>query len=363
VTLFRIGTAARLAGVGAETIRTWERRYGLAPSGRTAGKQRLYSLEDVERLRVIKAATSSGLSAGEAHNVVREKGALGDARGRLGDILHSPVAHQLLADPPGMGRRADRERIPLRARALMNATWDSVYRMSPDWTEMRALAGRGFLTDTARPNASWLDQYIEPRDQPRVLTLIGEAVDGVTLFQLEHRVRCRDGSVGWTLSRAVPLLERGVIMEWVGVALDITARHEPHDTLSRSEQRLRRVFETDAVGLVFFDHLGTVIDANEVFLHTTGYTREDIEARQLTWRAMMPADSGDGADSDLKQIADRGSVGPNQRECLCRDGSRKWMLLCGRDLEDGTICEYYIDIDSLVRGGVERLGGGTAGSE
>jgi CheY-like chemotaxis protein len=35
-----------------------------------------------------------------------------------------------------------------RFRALIHASWDVVYRMSPDWTEMRALDGRGFIADT-----------------------------------------------------------------------------------------------------------------------------------------------------------------------------------------------------------------------
>lgn len=33
------------------------------------------------------------------------------------------------------------------------------------------------------------------------------AVEAKDVFQLEHRVRRSDGSVGWTMSRAVPLLD------------------------------------------------------------------------------------------------------------------------------------------------------------
>jgi hypothetical protein len=44
------------------------------------------------------------------------------------------------------------------------ATSDVVYRMSPDWSAMRPLHGRGFLADTEAPNCNWLQQYIHPDD-------------------------------------------------------------------------------------------------------------------------------------------------------------------------------------------------------
>ena len=70
--VFRIGTAARLSGVDAMTLRNWERRYGVVVPARGPGRQRLYSLEDVDRLRWLRSRTEAGLSAGEAHALLRE---------------------------------------------------------------------------------------------------------------------------------------------------------------------------------------------------------------------------------------------------------------------------------------------------
>jgi signal transduction histidine kinase/chemotaxis response regulator CheB len=109
-----------------------------------------------------------------------------------------------------------------RFRALVNASFDVVYRMNPDWTEMHALDGRGFIADTDQPSATWLDTYIHPDDQPQVLDAITTAVQTKTVFQLQHRVRRPDGSLGRTLSRAIPLLDdNGDITEWVGTATEI----------------------------------------------------------------------------------------------------------------------------------------------
>jgi len=119
-----------------------------------------------------------------------------------------------------------------RFRALVNATSDVVYRMSPDWTEMRALDGRGFLTDTASPSVAWLDEYLFDDEQTTVLQVVKQAIEAKDVFQLEHRLRRADGSAGWTLSRAIPLLaEDGEIIEWFGAASDVTARHEAEEHL------------------------------------------------------------------------------------------------------------------------------------
>lgn len=70
---YRIGTAARLSGLPVATLRNWELRYGLVIAQRTQGGQRLYSPADVERLSVLKRLVDQGLSAGEAHNVLRQR--------------------------------------------------------------------------------------------------------------------------------------------------------------------------------------------------------------------------------------------------------------------------------------------------
>jgi two-component sensor histidine kinase len=107
--------------------------------------------------------------------------------------------------------------------------------MSPDWIEMRALEGRDFLSDTESPSILWRDLYLLPEDQAAIQAVIDEAIRSKSVFHLEHRVRRADGSVGWTSSRAVPLLgPDGEIVEWFGAASDITARR-------KAEQHLRLV--------------------------------------------------------------------------------------------------------------------------
>ena len=144
------------------------------------------------------------------------------------------VAATLKSD--GMRQRVlDQER---RFRAFVQASSDVVYSMSPDWSEMRHLQGRDFIADTVEPNRSWVDTYIYPDDQGPVLAAIQSAIRSKATFQLEHRVRRVDGTLGWTFSRAIPVLDAdGEVAEWLGAASDITARKDAESALLEADRR------------------------------------------------------------------------------------------------------------------------------
>ena len=114
-----------------------------------------------------------------------------------------------------------------RLRAFLEATSDAVYTMSADWTEMRSLDGNQFLVDTADPSAMWWDSYIPNDARPRVQAAIEQAIEAKGMFDLEHPVLDRGGTVAWTHSRAIPIFnEQGDVTEWIGAATDITPLRE-----------------------------------------------------------------------------------------------------------------------------------------
>ncbi|VVE65442.1 HTH-type transcriptional regulator MlrA [Pandoraea anapnoica] len=61
---YRSGEAAKLVGMPAATLRIWEQRYGVISPPTSASGQRLYSDEDVSRLRAIKLLVDNGRPIG-----------------------------------------------------------------------------------------------------------------------------------------------------------------------------------------------------------------------------------------------------------------------------------------------------------
>jgi len=64
-TTYPLGATSRLTGLSAEVLRAWERRYGAVRPPRTPGGTRRYRAQDVERLRLLKAAVDAGHRIGD----------------------------------------------------------------------------------------------------------------------------------------------------------------------------------------------------------------------------------------------------------------------------------------------------------
>ena len=70
--LLRIGELSRRTGVSADTLRAWERRYGIFKPARSEGGFRLYSQADEERAQTMRGLIAEGLSAAQAAAAVKE---------------------------------------------------------------------------------------------------------------------------------------------------------------------------------------------------------------------------------------------------------------------------------------------------
>lgn len=188
-----------------------------------------------------------------------------------------------------------------RFRALVTAMSDVVYRMSPDWSTMYEMDGRGFLANTAGPRADWMEQYIHPEDKEKVNSAFSRAIQDKSIFELEHRVLRADGTVGWTFSRSVPIKNNdGEIIEWFGAATDITARKEAVQELENVKTQLESVKQlyeaiaNNTPDLVYVFNLDyTFLYANKALLNMWGKTQEEAFGQGLRplgyeeWHAAM----------------------------------------------------------------------------
>ena len=75
--VYSIGAVAQMLGIPPATLRTWEERYGLLVPERSPGGHRVYSRDQVEQLRFVKAQLDSGMSPADAHRLLAERVAAG----------------------------------------------------------------------------------------------------------------------------------------------------------------------------------------------------------------------------------------------------------------------------------------------
>ncbi|MDQ3471216.1 MAG: PAS domain-containing protein [Pseudomonadota bacterium] len=143
---------------------------------------------------------------------------------------------------------------------------------------MRQLDGAGFVVDLDEPTTDWIETYIPADERPRVEEAIEGAIWTKDVFELEHRVLRVDGTVGWTFSRAIPLLDdAGEIVEWFGVASDVTAR-------VKADQSFTRLFEASPAPFLVLapdPPRFTITEVNDAYLTATMRTRADLVGRPL----------------------------------------------------------------------------------
>jgi MerR family transcriptional regulator, light-induced transcriptional regulator len=69
--LLTVAAVARRLGVAPATLRTWDRRYGLGPSGHQAGEHRRYRPSDLAKLTMMRRLITSGVSPSEAAELAK----------------------------------------------------------------------------------------------------------------------------------------------------------------------------------------------------------------------------------------------------------------------------------------------------
>ncbi len=187
-------------------------------------------------------------------------------------------------------------------------------------------------------------EYVALAEKERVERLLGEGA--TKSASAEFSLVASSGLPISVRTAATPLQfnDQPSIALVVTALDDIEALKVSEAKLRKSEERLRLVLETEAVGVLFFDSQGVLIEANDVFLRMVGYDRAEVESRRLTWLTFTPSEDFNESEQQIAQFLRTGRIGPQEKQYLHKNGSRRWMLLSGRDLGDGTISEFCVDI-------------------
>ncbi|HZW03170.1 MAG TPA: PAS domain S-box protein, partial [Anaerolineaceae bacterium] len=229
-----------------------------------------------------------------------------------------------------------------RFRALTAASAQVLYRMNPDWTEMRQLQGGLFLADTETADRDWLHKYIHPEDQGWVLSVIHDAVRTGTVFDLEHRVLRADGTLGWTASRAVPVRKaNGEIVEWFGAASDITDRKRAEEALRQSEERYRQLADAMPQLVWTAQPDGTVDYYNQRYQRYGGIA--PVGDSRWEWGPVLHPDDQQPTVAAWNEAVTTGTVYQIEHRVRMTDGSYRWHLSRGVPAHDpeGRLVKWF----------------------
>jgi len=95
----------------------------------------------------------------------------------------------------------------------------------------------------------------------------------------------------------------------------------------RIDARFRRLVDSNAQGVIFWNMQGQITEANDAFLKLMGYTRAELEAGPIDWFALTPPEWAERDQHALKELATSGVCMPFEKEYLRKDGSRVTVLI------------------------------------
>jgi PAS domain S-box-containing protein len=100
-----------------------------------------------------------------------------------------------------------------------------------------------------------------------------------------------------------------------------------YNDLREREARIRRLVDSNIVGIVIWDIEGRIIDANQAFLDMVGYVREDLVSGRLRWTELTPAEWHDTDEQIIAELKAVGTLQPREKEYFRKDGSRVPVLV------------------------------------
>ena len=155
--------------------------------------------------------------------------------------------------------------------------------------------------------------YLENNLTPRVFT-----ADRVAVLQL-------------LASQAAISLENALL--YADLRQENIDRKRAEQALGEREGRIRRLVDSNVIGVFFWDVGGGITDANDEFLRCLGYSRQDLLSGNVSWVGMTPREYRAADARAIEELAQSGTCQPYEKEFIQKDGGRVAVLIAGATFE------------------------------
>ena len=169
------------------------------------------------------------------------------------------------------------------------------------------------LDDASKLNLFSADDYLRDRQTKSILCLPlikQQQLTGILL--LENALT----TYAFTQAR-IAVLE--LLAAQAAISLENTRLY---GDLQEREAKVRRLVDSNIIGICIFDFDGRIMEANDAFLDIVGYYRDDLISDRLRWTALITPEWGGAVERALAELASTGTCRPFELEYSRKDGSR-----------------------------------------
>lgn len=203
--------------------------------------------------------------------------------------------------------RESDERWQLAIRGSNDGIWDVNLKKeccfySQQWREMLGYAEH----EVPKNTEEWM-RLVHPDDIERVMQTRQEHLDGKTPhYSSEYRIRCKDGSYKWILSRAQALWdERGMPLRLVGFQTDISSRQRTEASLRESKEQLQAILDNSPTVIYLCDPHNTLLLVNRQYESLFNLPRKQIIGKSI--HEIWPQEVADRLVANNQTVIERGT--------------------------------------------------------
>ena len=233
----------------------------------------------------------------------------------------------------------------------------------------------GYTAEEIAKEPGLWHKMIHPEDVEKTRALIREKLSmGEDAFPV-YRVINKSGQVRWIESRIVPKIDVvGTLIGANGLSWDITDREnakekiaEVKQALQLSEDKFKKLFDSSFDGMGILTPDGKIVDANEAYCKSLGYTREEV---MKLHRDEMLVNTETGTHYAVKARQERGgffgAVKMKRKDGTPRDfevsstpfagaDGKPLVFICSRDITDKLKAERQLaDSEKRFRALIEK---------
>ena len=203
---------------------------------------------------------------------------------------------------------------------------------------------------------------LHPGDLQRCLETWKEAVEKKTLYEIEARIRTKNGSYAWLLGRGVPVIENGVVVSWYGSSTDISGQKEHEyrleDVARDSEKEAKEKttllnnilkYSTNGISVsrLIFNDAREVVDAQTILANDSavkfiGIPRELYLSKPASYfdPNIIASPYGQGCINTLR-------TGEPFIMRYFLDFSKRWLELTVSKLDDSHLIHHFTDVTMI----------------
>ncbi|SFU73674.1 AAA family ATPase [Pseudoduganella namucuonensis] len=194
------------------------------------------------------------------------------------------------------------------------------------------------LSDSAKPNPFSADPYLAGGGPKSVLCIpIVLQARLIGVLYLENTLTThaftpeRITVLELLASQAAISLENALL--YAGLQQENAERKRVEATLREREARIRRLMESNIIGIFFWDLQGNISDANDAFLDLIAYGRDELASGGVRWNDFNPPEYAAADARATEEVLRTGKLISYEKEFVRKDGRRVPVLIGGALLE------------------------------